>query len=229
MKTKSGLILRASFASNSKNSSLAFIKNFRHAVDVGAHVGLWSRIFARCFARLTAFEPIAEHRACFTENVRPGHGCEIELYPFALTGEEEILHFTMSPENTGGTHVKVEDDRPGPQAIARPLDSFALPQIDFLKIDCEGYEYFILKGAEQTVRRDQPCIIVEQKPRKGSMYGLGDRDAVKLLQAWGAELKFEIAGDFCLAWPDSSRQLARRGWRILAVLALARWRSWSRH
>ena len=83
---------------------------------------------------------------------------------------------------------------------ARTLDSFALPQIDFLKIDCEGYEYFILKGAEQTVRRDRPCIVVEQKPGKGSMYGLDDRDAVKLLQSWGAELKFEIAGDFCLAW-----------------------------
>ena len=176
------------------------IKNFRHAVDIGAHVGLWSRIFARCFARLTAFEPMEAHRACFVENVRPGQGCEIELHPFALTSEEEVLRFAVSPESTGATHVKAKDDGVGPQVAARPLDSFALSQIDFLKIDCEGYEYFILKGAEQTVRRERPCIVVEQKPRKGSMYGLDDRDAVKLLQSWGAELKFQIAGDFCLTW-----------------------------
>jgi FkbM family methyltransferase len=150
---------------------------------------------------LTAFEPIEEHRACFKENVRPGQGCEIDLQPFALAGADEVLRFAISPESTGGTHVKLEDDGAGPQVVARPLDSFALSQIDFLKIDCEGYEYFILTGAEETVRRDRPCIVVEQKPGKGSMYGLDDHEAVKLLQSWGAELKFEIAGDFCLAWP----------------------------
>jgi FkbM family methyltransferase len=181
-------------------AAFPYIKNFRHAVDIGAHVGLWSRILARCFARLTAFEPIEEHRACFKENVRPGQGCEIDLQPFALAGADEVLCFAVSPESTGGTHVKLEDDGGGPQVVARPLDSFALSQIDFLKIDCEGYEYFVLQGAEETVRRDRPCIVVEQKPGKGSMYGLDDKDAVKLLQSWGAELKFEIAGDFCFAW-----------------------------
>jgi FkbM family methyltransferase len=181
-------------------AAFPYIKNFRHAVDIGAHVGLWSRILTRCFARLTAFEPIEEHRVCFHKNVRPGQGCEIELHPFALASSEEVLRFAISPDSTGGTHVKLEDNEAGPQVVARPLDSFPLPQIDFLKIDCEGYEYFILQGAEKTVRRDQPCIVVEQKPGKGSMYGLEDRDAVKLLQSWGAQLKFEIAGDFCFAW-----------------------------
>lgn len=181
-------------------AAFPYIKNFRHAVDIGAHVGLWSRVLARCFARLTAFEPIEEHRACFKENVPPGQGCEIELLPFALANSEEVLRFAISPESTGATHVKEEGNEAGPEVVARTLDSFALAPIDFLKIDCEGYEYFILQGAEQTVRRDKPCIVVEQKPGKGSMYGLGDTEAVALLQSWGAVLKFEIAGDFCLVW-----------------------------
>ena len=153
-------------------AAFPYIKNFRHAVDIGAHVGLWSRVLARCFARLTAFEPIEKHRLCFQENVRPGAGCEIELHPCALAGEEEILRFAIAPDNTGGTHVKKEDNEAGPQVVARTLDSFALSQMDFLKLDCEGYEYFILKGGEQTIRRERPCIVVEQKPGKGSMYGL---------------------------------------------------------
>jgi FkbM family methyltransferase len=181
-------------------AAIPYIKNFRHAVDVGAHVGLWSRVLARCFGRLTAFEPIEHHRECFEKNVRPGQGCEIELYPVALSSSEEALRFAITPDSSGLTYVKKVDDGVGPQTVARTLDSFNLPPIDFLKLDCEGYEYFILKGAERTVHRDRPCIIVEQKPGKGSMYGLDDREAVKLLQSWGAELKFEIAGDFCLAW-----------------------------
>jgi FkbM family methyltransferase len=181
-------------------AAFPFIKNFRHAVDIGAHVGLWSRILARCFTHLTAFEPIEEHRACFNENVRPEQGCDVELHPFALSSKDEILRFELCPESSGGTHVKMDDEVAGAQAAARPLDSFALSPVDFLKIDCEGYEYFILEGAEETVRREQPCIVVEQKPGKGSMYGRDDLDSVKLLQSWGAELKFEIAGDFCFAW-----------------------------
>jgi FkbM family methyltransferase len=163
-------------------------------------VGLWSRIFARCFARLTAFEPIAEHRACFERNVHPDHTCAIELHPFALGDGEEVLRFAISPENTGGTHVNPDEDGVGPQVPMRALDSFGLAGVDFLKIDCEGYEHFVLKGAEETVRRERPCILVEQKPGKGSMYGIADTEAVKLLQSWGAELKFEISGDFCFVW-----------------------------
>ena len=181
-------------------AAFPYIRNFQHAVDVGAHVGLWSRVLARCFARVSAFEPIEHHRECFKKNVPSGHGCEIELYPVALSATEETLRFSITPDNSGDTHVKAKDDGIGPQVVARTLDSFDLPPVDFLKIDCEGYEYFILKGAERTVRRDQPCIVVEQKPRKGSMYGLDDREAVKLLQSWGAQLRFEISGDFCLVW-----------------------------
>ncbi|RWD13572.1 MAG: FkbM family methyltransferase, partial [Mesorhizobium sp.] len=47
---------------------------------------------------------------------------------------------------------------------ARMLDSFGLAGIDFLKIDVEGFEKPILEGGEQTIRRERPVIIIEQKP-----------------------------------------------------------------
>ena len=53
-------------------AAFPYIKNFRHAVDIGAHVGLWSRILARCFTRLTAFEPIENHRACLSKKRSSG-------------------------------------------------------------------------------------------------------------------------------------------------------------
>jgi FkbM family methyltransferase len=185
---------------NKFRAAFPYIRNFRHAVDIGAHVGLWSRVMARCFARLTAFEPIECHRTCFVKNVPSGQGCDITLHPIALSDSEETLRFMIDAASSGATHVTTLDDGSGPQVMARALDSFDLPPVDFLKIDCEGYEYYILKGAERTVRRDRPCIVVEQKPGKGSMYGIDDREAVKLLQSWGGKLRFEIAGDFCFDW-----------------------------
>ena len=135
-------------------AAFSYTRNFRHAIDVGAHVGLWSRILARCFARLTAFEPIEEHRTCFRENVPSGQGCEIDLQPFALAGADEVLRFAISPESTGGTHVKLEDDGAGPQVVARPLDSFALSQVDFLKSTAKAMSISSFRAARR------PCVAI---------------------------------------------------------------------
>jgi hypothetical protein len=46
------------------------------------------------------------------------------------------------------------------------LDSLDLEPIDYMKIDCEGYEYNILVGAEQTIKKYKPIVVVEQKLHK---------------------------------------------------------------
>jgi hypothetical protein len=101
------------------------------------------------------------------------------------------------PASSGDTYVREGGEH---EAIMAPMDSLDLAQIDFLKIDCEGYELFVIQGGEQTIRRDKPCIVVEQKPGKGAQFGIGDQDAVALLQSWGATLRAKISGDFILSW-----------------------------
>jgi hypothetical protein len=43
----------------------------------------------------------------------------------------------------------------------RQLDSLGLPQVDALKIDVEGAELNVLRGAEKTINRDHPGILIE--------------------------------------------------------------------
>jgi hypothetical protein len=82
----------------------------------------------------------------------------------------------------------------------RTLDSYDLRNVDFLKIDTEGYEFFVLKGGEKTIRRDQPCVIVEQRPDHGRAYGVSDTEAVALLESWGASVIEEICEDYIMCW-----------------------------
>lgn len=47
----------------------------------------------------------------------------------------------------------------------RTLDSYELAPVGFLKVDVEGHELEVLKGAERTIKRDHPWILVEVEDR----------------------------------------------------------------
>jgi FkbM family methyltransferase len=165
----------------------------QHAVDVGAHCGLWSRILRHEFEHLTAFEPVAIHRQCFIKNVAEPY----DLIPYALGAEPGTICLHTGESSSGDTYVQADGEH---AAEIKTLDSFDFAALDFLKIDCEGYEYFILQGGEETIRRTKPVIIVEQKPKKGSKYGLTDTAAVDLLRGWGMRLEFVMSGDYCFTY-----------------------------
>ena len=65
---------------------------------------------------------------------------------------------TENPLSTGDT---VETIR----VPLRTLDSYNLSNIGFIKIDVEGHELDVLRGAEVTLRRDQPNLLIEIENR----------------------------------------------------------------
>lgn len=173
------------------------VRNFRHAIDVGAHCGLWSRVLARMFTRVTAFEPMPEHRDCFALNLAGADN--VKLHEFAIGNYAGTIAM-----QSGGTHSGSTAVQEGGEHVAqiRRLDDIMIESdpVDFIKIDCEGYEYFVLKGGEQTIRRNRPAIVVEQKYENACRYGRERTEAVDLLRDWGAKLRWDIGGDFCLSW-----------------------------
>lgn len=172
------------------------VRSFRTAVDAGAHCGTWSMHMVNRFSRLVAFEPVLEHRECLLKNVNGSAG-NVTLIACALGEKEGSIRMDVPPGSSGGTHVAGDGDIP-----LATLDSFKLTEVDFLKVDVEGFEYPLIKGAEQTIRRDRPVIVIEQKPKGlAERYGYKRMQAVELLQSWGATVKFEMSGDFCLTFP----------------------------
>jgi FkbM family methyltransferase len=182
------------------------IKNFRTALDIGAHCGLWSRVLARMFRTVHAFEPVPGHRNCFNRNIFKDseRATNVNLWPYALGNTAHSCTLHTGPSSSGDTYIKPGGEH---QAEMKMLDSFGengielpLGDIDFIKIDCEGYELFVLEGGEELIRHHKPCIIVEQKPGKGRQFNLHDTAAVSLLESWGAYKVKEISGDYIMAW-----------------------------
>ncbi len=170
-------------------------KTRRIAVDVGAHVGLFSYWMARDFHQVQAFEPVARHCECWYLNVpqRPGtilHDCALGAKAGSVRME------TLAPTSTGGTAVA----GPGPIPL-RTLDSFRLTMVDLLKIDCEGYELEVLTGAAETVANCRPVCIVEQRPKQVASFKHGLTDGVRFLTRLGARVTWTDRRDYVLVFP----------------------------
>lgn len=168
----------------------AHCKRFRTAVDIGGHCGLWSMQMAKVFDHVHAFEPVERHRECFVKNAPT-----VCLYPYALGNKEGNVRLVKGVKSTGDTCISDDGEY---EAELKTLDSFDLQDVDFIKIDAEGYELFICQGAEETIKRCRPAMIVEQKPGKAKAYGLEDTEAVKWLIDRGYKLQGVIAGDYLL-------------------------------
>lgn len=179
-----------------QNAAYSFCRQFRRALDIGAHCGLWSMQMVRRFQRVDAFEPVAEHRECFAANLADqGKPRAAVLYAMALGETSRSVSMHTAYTSSGDTTVAGEGDIP-----LRRLDD-VLPDavdVDFIKLDCEGYELFALRGGEQLIRRCMPVICVEQKPGKAQGFGLGQTDAVAYLQSHGYCVAREMSGDFIM-------------------------------
>lgn len=170
---------------------LRFCTQFRTAVDVGAHVGLWAYNLAHAFDHVHAFEPVAAHRECFEANVTMPN---VTLHACALGSEQGMISIKSEHGSSGNSIVNGAGDIP----MLR-LDEFNLENVDLIKVDVEGFEQNVLIGGEQTIRKWKPTIIVEQKRDMSLRFGIPKMGAVAYLEkGFGYRVVQEYSGDFIL-------------------------------
>jgi len=179
-----------------RRRSIELCKNRELALDIGANVGLWSRDFVGSFARVIAFEPVAVFRECLKHNVK---GTNFEVQPIALGDQDTQGTMIITEDNSGHSHLDPATMGTGDVRVVR-LDTLNFHDVSYIKIDCEGYEYRILQGAEQTILRCRPVIVIEQKPHDAYSKQYGQFAAVEVLQAWGMIKLDQIRDDWIMGW-----------------------------
>lgn len=137
------------------NLAMKYISNSRVAVDVGAHVGYWTRRLAQDFDNVYAFEAVEEHYKCLEANVPMDNAM---LNHCALGAAHGIARIERSVANSGMSRVT---DTGSYSVTMHALDDFHIMNLDFVKIDVEGYELEVLKGAEATLLREKPVLFIE--------------------------------------------------------------------
>lgn len=159
------------------------------AVDCGAHVGLWTMHLVKVFAAVHAFEPHPLHYRLLTANVPDDN-----LFPYqcALGDTPSRTRLRNSGVSSGDTHLHPEGS--GPEVPVVSLDQYDLTP-DFIKIDVEGYELPLLMGAEKTLERSSPVVVLEQKGVEQRNYQRPKDEALKWLRQRGWRSVAVISGD----------------------------------
>jgi FkbM family methyltransferase len=139
-------------------------------IDVGANLGLTTLAFATLAGpggRVHSFEPASWMHAKLRALVDRNHLSQVITHQQACGSSPQTLSLTI-PGSSGNASLRPASHVPVTTAKTElvpvlPLDQALpdLPRVDLLKIDTEGFEIDVLRGAEATIRRHLPVIYIE--------------------------------------------------------------------
>jgi FkbM family methyltransferase len=137
------------------------------AVDVGAGIGLYAYGFVQFCSRVEAFEPNPDS----ARHIRERNDARVVLHESALSstrGEATLL----VPRDAEGVHpsagsLERAEARPGLtfKVPTATLDEHAFRDVSIVKIDVEGHERHVIRGARETLAREHPVLLVEIEQR----------------------------------------------------------------
>jgi FkbM family methyltransferase len=157
-----------------------YVKNKGVVVQAGGNAGFYIKQYAELFERVYTFEPDPLNFLCLTLNCDTPNVVKIQACVGDKPGFVEVEGWVS---DIGATHIK----GPGILPTLR-IDDLGLEQCDLLQLDTEGFEYYGLLGAEQTIKKCKPVICVEWYEEWGLRYGVTLQMVEDLLTSWNYKL-----------------------------------------
>jgi len=144
-------------------------RQFNQAVDIGANVGLHSVRFAQKFKEVVSFEPTTFNFSCLQNNCSTFNNVRLENCGLGEVAETSIISIPKGNDNCGAFSIVDFKDHPTEliqeSIVIKTLDSFNLSP-DLIKIDTQGYEMNVLRGAVNTITRHKPTFLIECEYKK---------------------------------------------------------------
>jgi FkbM family methyltransferase len=152
-----------------------------HVVDIGANIGSHTVPFAKTVSQgglVLAFEPQPRIFQLLAANVTINGLTNVRLFPAGCSAQPGVIRvpeIDYRPDNNYGG-MKLDSfrstkvvDASKPRTLGQPVqllpldDVYDLNQLQLIKIDVEGMELDVLRGAERAIRRFRPILYVENE------------------------------------------------------------------
>ncbi|MDR3548754.1 MAG: FkbM family methyltransferase [Candidatus Pacebacteria bacterium] len=165
--------------------------------DIGANYGWYSLIFSGWANVVYSFEPIPSTYKELTDNIALNESKNIIALNSALGNRNEDVEF-FCPDVARGSAIASEHNYFGKKVkvCMTTLDDFmkkySISGVDFIKIDVEGGELNMLKGAEKTLRSFHPDLFLEIESRHAERFGYKSADIFNYLASLGYESREQV-------------------------------------
>ena len=177
----------------------ALLREGEGAVDAGANFGVYTFLFSRIVGNggaVYSFEPVPLTYRALRAAVRRLRLRNVRLFPVGLSDRSGPAEMRSPPQSGGGANLYKtfiaegeKRDRPGRSFRVRlaTLDGAlpaGTPPIRFIKIDVEGHELALLRGARRLLEESRPDLLIEVSRDPDDPTSTG-YELVRLLAGWG--------------------------------------------
>ena len=138
-------------------------------IDVGANIGYNTLMFSD-YGPVVSFEPVF-HEIVSLNVKNNSLRYPVQVIPCALSDEKSVSEIHIPPHgrqsetliNYGGTTFNPDDDLKGEgvNVACERLDDIYTGIPSIIKIDVEGHELQVLKGATDTIKKHKPALLIE--------------------------------------------------------------------
>lgn len=136
--------------------------------DVGANIGMTALLFSKLAKKTYAFEPSPSTYRILSENLSSNGVDNVEPINIGFGENKETLWITFAKNNRSGGYVsdkiRPESGHVTEEIHIETLDQFFAgrnPSPTFLKIDVEGFEMNVVKGASTFLATHRPVVVME--------------------------------------------------------------------
>jgi FkbM family methyltransferase len=179
------------------------------SIDIGANMGHYSYYMEKFSRNVIAFEPNRD----LWNDLRRLLGRKVHLESAALSRTSSKAVMRIDHHNTGVSTIEEKNDLScvtDKSAVitreieTRTLDSFNFSNIAMIKIDVEGHEEAVVEGAHDTLRRNQPALIIESEDRHNQGAPRRIAESLAALGYLGFYLKNRRLCDFATLNPEDT-------------------------
>ena len=183
-------------------------------LDIGSNMGFVALNMAKGVGErgiVYAFEPDPKNFASLQHNININLAMPVPVKAFqlALGNSTEKLKLEVINEKNRGenkiTETPATDDYSLVDVVR--LDDFVAQQniqkADLIKIDTEGFEMNVLKGAEATITKHKPILFIEVNDENLKQQKTSAKELISLVASWGYETTSAQTGQVI----DSSSKL----------------------
>lgn len=144
-----------------------YVSRFTNAIDVGAWIGDSASIIATQFEHVKIFEPVNELVECCKENLQQRNLTNFDIYPVGLSNINGTQMLVNKGKSFSGfiPTIELSKFKRSFTIETKTLDSYNFENIDFIKIDVDSHEGYMLEGSTEFFKRNNPVIMIESKER----------------------------------------------------------------